>query len=344
MECLGEYAADSDLMTDGIYKGKKAVTDLGYWFFAGLTGDIFAQVYSYGKYMGEAVSACIFNREGGGYFEKVFDKCGYASTFVSGKQLTANREMYVQTLTAYIDKGIPVITVTHNGPPWGIYVGYEEFGKTLLYLADNKSEPERVPIEKAIGDGADMYSFEDVKNKDAFHQSRGWIFIGEKKTAIDVAKVYREILRDTPDILSVKTEDYCFGAEAFRAWAADIENGKFDGVKPEDFDGWDAHVSNVCNMATNGSCVMNFTCRAQGLNPDLTFLEEINKLYDRTAKIWNDDGGGDLEALGGGFNVTLGALQDKAKRGRIAAKIREAAGCIDEVVRILRENSFMLDC
>ena len=339
MEYLGEFTEGSDSNTDEIYNCKKVVSDFGYWFFAGLTGDILTQVYSYKNYMGEAVSAYIFNSEGGSYFEKIFKKCGYASTFVSGKQLAANKEMYIQTLMSYIDKGIPVIAVTHNGPPWGIYVGYEELGKTLLYLAGDKSEPERIPIEKVIGDGVDMSNFSDIQRKDTFHQARGWIFVGEKKQVVDVAQVYRDIICDMPRLLTTKTDEYCFGAEAFRAWAFDIEHGKFDNVKPEDFDGWDAHVSNICNMATNGSCVMNFICRAQAHNPDMTFLnDDINRLYDRTAKIWNNDNGEDLEALGGGFNVTLEALQNKEKRGRIAAKIREAADCMDEVVRILKDN------
>ena len=70
----------------------------------------------------------------------------------------------------------------------------------------------------------------------------------------------------------------------------------------------------------------------------MVFLDNIRKLYKRTADIWNNDGGNDLEALGGGFNVTLGALQDKGRRGRIAVKIREAADCMDEVVRIVNAN------
>lgn len=338
MECLGEYTVDSDLMTEEIYNCKKAVTDLGYWFFAGLTGDVLAQVYSYKGYMGEAVSACMFNSEGGRYFERIFERCGYASTFVSGKQLAANREMYMQTLMAYIDKGIPIIAITHNGPSWGIYVGYEEFGKTLLYLASDRSEPERIAIDKAIGNGVDLTDFHDIQQTDSFHQARGWIFVGEKKTPVDVAQIYRDIIYDIPKLFAVKTDAYCFGAEAFRAWADGIENGKFDHVKPEDFDGWDAHVSNICNMATNGSCAHNFLKRAQGLNPDMTFLDDVNRLYERIAEIWNHDNGEDLEALGGGFNVTLDLLQDPKRRGKIAKKIREAADAMDEVVRIINEN------
>ena len=65
------------------------------------------------------------------------------------------------------------------------------------------------------------------------------------------------------------------------------------------------------------------------------FLEGISRLYKKTADLWNKQKGEDLEALGGGFNVTLEALQDKQKRDKIAAKIRECADVTDEIVRVL---------
>ncbi len=163
-------------------------------------------------------------------------------------------------------------------------------------------------------------------------------FHREKKRTVNAAQVYRDIICDMPGLLNTRTDKYCFGAEAFRAWANAVESGNFDGVKPENFDDWGAYVSNICNMATNGSCAHNFFKRAQGLNPDMTFLDDINRLYERTAEIWNNDNGEDLEALGGGFNVTLEVLQDKEKRRKIATKIYEAADCMDQVVRILNEN------
>jgi hypothetical protein len=174
-------------------------------------------------------------------------------------------------------------------------------------------------------------------SSDEIHAAKGWIFVGERMREADLARIYKEAVMDMPRLLNVNTDEYCFGAEAFRSWANGIEGGRFDGIKSEDFDGWGDHVSNVCNMATNGSCANRFFKRAKQLNPDLAFLDDIERLYARTAQIWNNDDGKDLEALGGGFNVTVEALQDKARRGEIAAKIREAAECMDEVVRIVNE-------
>jgi hypothetical protein len=72
------------------------------------------------------------------------------------------------------------------------------------------------------------------------------------------------------------------------------------------------------------------------------YLGEISALYRRTAEMWGGDEyrneADSLEALGGGFNVTLEALQDQARREKIAAKIRECAAVTDEIMRVLNEN------
>ncbi len=84
------------------------------------------------------------------FFEDIFALCGYASTYVYARDLCKNKEMYVATLISYIDKGIPIISMGHGGPPFGVFVGYEEYGKTLLYITGNGNVPERISIEKAM--------------------------------------------------------------------------------------------------------------------------------------------------------------------------------------------------
>ena len=108
-------------------------------------------------------------------------------------------------------------------------------------------------------------------------------------------------------------------------------------MKPEEFDGWFMYSNYVCVLATNGCCCHEFLNRAEKLNPDFTFIGELHQLYQKMHQMWEKDPDG-LEAIGGGFNITLEALQDKSRRDKIAAKIREFAGCADEVVRIVREN------
>ena len=303
MECLGE-------------------ADFDYQFFAGLTGDVFVQHYSHIPYGGDGVSAYRIDAEDHAFFESIFTKCGYASTVVPMEELQKNLQMYLPTLCAYIDRGIPVIT-NRNKQAMGVFVGYEEYGKTLLYMTANNNEPLRIAAEEAI----------------AGEEGRGgWIFVGDKKENRPLAEIYREALCALPALLGEKGETYAFGAQAFRAWADDVENGRFDGMKKKEFNPWPMYTNFVCVLATNGSCCHDFLERASQLNPEMKFLEEISELYRRTANIWNNDDGEDLEALGGGFNVTVKVLQNKKKRAKIAEKLREAAGCIDRVAAIFGER------
>jgi len=137
--------------------------------------------------------------------------------------------------------------------------------------------------------------------------------------------------------MTQKSDALIYGPEALRAWADTIESGWFENETSDNFDSWGMHTNFVCVLATNGSCIHNFLWRAKILNPDMAFLDDINKLYERTAGIWSNDNGEDLEALGAGFNVTLETLQDKEKCRKVAKKIREAADCMDKVVKILRD-------
>ncbi|MDF2859257.1 MAG: putative transcriptional regulator [Neobacillus sp.] len=299
MECLGE-------------------SDYDYWFFAGLTGDLFTQHYTYTKSSRDALSSYRMDENPKQFVKDTFAKCGYAATYVTNQELCENTEMYLNTLMAYIDKGIPVIIWGNSIV--GVYVGYEEYGKILLYITGNNNKPERITVD------------------DATKGQGGWIFVGEKKESRPLAHIYRDAIAAIPKHLNVKEDTYCFGVGAFRAWASDIENGKFDGMKTEEFSAWPYYTNYVCVLATNGSCCYGFFDKAQKLNPDYAWLDKVKELYRRTGQMWNNDNGNDLEALGGGFNVTLEVLQDKEKRARIAAVIRKCGDCIEEIVQILKSN------
>ena len=133
--------------------------------------------------------------------------------------------MYLNTLIAYIDKGIPVIREKDKE---GVYVGYENHGKVLLLITGDNNQPERIPLDEALQEWNDPNW--------PLHSNSGWIFVGEKKESRPLADIYREAICEIPQRFSVKTDTHCFGPETFRAWARDIENGKFDGMKNKDFD------------------------------------------------------------------------------------------------------------
>lgn len=303
MECLGEREFD-------------------YLFFAGLTGDVFAQHYKQ-PFAGVGVNVHYQVNGDGRFFEEIFEKCGYSAAYVFSRDLRKKKDMYLKKLVAYIDKGVPVISTGYSDQPCGVFVGYEEYGKTLIYISDNNSEPQRISHDEAMGCGSD---------------ESGWIFVGDKQEEKKTAEIYREAIYALPELLTTDSDKYCFGAPAFRKWADDVENGYFEQIKPEEFDLQSMYVNFVFALAANGSRCADFLRRAKEFNPDMTYLDDIMLLYKRTADIWHNDGGNDLEALGGGFNITLEALQKPERREKIAARIRECGDIIDEVVRILNEN------
>lgn len=314
--------------------------DFDYDFFAGLTGDVFAQYYPYGNFRGEGVSGymlyekpttylretedCFELCEGSsGFIELIFKECGYSSKFVPINILRKNKEIYKKNLMSYINNNIPVIAWDFGEPYIRVLVGYEDYGDILLYITGNSDRPEQISLEKSLNNNI---------------ENAGWIFIGSKIKKPSLAQIYRERIRTLPKLLNTDTPKFCFGAGAFRAWADDIEKGKFDNVKPEEFDPWSNYTSYICGIATNASCCHTFLDRAIKLNPDMGFLIEVGKLYSRCKEIWNDDGGNDLEAIGGGFNVKLKALQDKRQRKNISLRLRELADINDKIVMLLKQG------
>jgi hypothetical protein len=95
----------------------------------------------------------------------------------------------------------------------GVFVGYEDYGKTLLYMTSNITEPGRISMEDALPD-------EWIPGQEA---CCGWVFVGEKKANPELARIYRDRIIALPRLLTTKTQGYCFGAQAFRAWAKEIE-------------------------------------------------------------------------------------------------------------------------
>lgn len=306
-----------------------------YVFFAGLTGDVFTQVYPFDHFRGDC--ATDYRLSGGqhGFIENIFAQCGYDASFVLEKQVKDEKEVYLQKIIDYIDRGVPVISNLEisGHDQWLVFVGYERYGEILLFMTDNMTEPERIL-------SADVFA--ECQYPQDEEQLRGLVFVGEKREQKDLALLYRQALEKLPALLNTRTSKYCFGAAAFRAWADEIESGRYDGMQPEDFekDKWFIYTNYICVLATNGSCCHDFLDRAEKLNPDMAWLSELHKLYQKMADMWEKDPDG-LEAMGAGFNITLEALKNREHRGKITAKIREYAAIADQVLAVLERETHM---
>lgn len=212
-----------------------------------------------------------------------------------------------------------------------------DFEKFRYFNSDNIERLKQIialrKMQIPIKDIIRIYDSEDMSVVvDAFI-SRLNVIDDEVNALSDLKRIVNDFLQ-TMLKNGIKRISASFGPEAFRAWANNIDSGKFEGMTLEEFDAWANHTIYVCNLATNSGGCQGFLEKAQQLNPDLTFIEDIRKRFSRTGELWND-----LEALGAGFNITLGALQDLSQRKAITDKIREFAVCMDEVLDHFKENN-----
>jgi len=286
-----------------------------YNLFAAITGDNEVQAYgrgfkrSYNQH--DLPLSSVW--DGQDLIAYLFDELGYEHSYVTAAQIRENKGMYVETVKAYIDKGIPVLARTTSPQGYGsnyeLIVGYEESGKVLLYLDGDDIEPRKEVVGEPRGK--------------EWQIEWDWIFIGDKKRDIDKKTLYTNCLKRTLEMLTSPDKYGCsYGAKAFRDWADDIENGFF--VNGGEYTAY------VCVLATNGGRGFGYIYEQM---PEFGFLKDIlDNQCKRNNELWDE-----LEKLGGGFNVTNEVMQDAAKRKQIANKIREFAVCKDEIVQILQK-------
>lgn len=287
-------------------------TDYDYSLFAGVTGDNYTQIWPLdGMFRGYCASDFISNAE---YVVGIFDKIGYAAEYVTDKT------QFTQKVVNSIDKNVPIICYGKTGgypEGWTVIGGYEDDGSTFIHMATANYGEEKSSVSDVIA----------------------MIFVGDKVRDVPLARVYREAFARLPKLLTTKTDEYVFGAQAFREWANFIERGGYDSI--ELTNNWEAYTNYVCVLATNGSCCYSFLEKAMELNPDLVFLSGISALYRKLGSAWGGESIPDedcLEALGGGFNVTSETMNAPDKRLRIINKLRYCADISDEIVRMISEK------
>ena len=292
-----------------------------YSFFAGISGDNFVQVYGpkeqYENYNGSL--SCVWDAPE--LIKYIFDEIGYEHTYVTAEQIAANKGMYIETVKAFIDKGIPVIFKQDRG--WHPIVGYEENGKVLLFMDGENTEP--------IKFNTDSEKFNS--DKETF---QNWIFIGAKKKETNFWQMFINGFKHIADLLESPDKYGCsYGPKAFRYWADDIEKGRFDGISAEQFDGWRDYSVYICNVSTNFCGVsFHFLNKAVGVIPALSILqEEYSRMNEQYKQIINK-----LQELEGNFNVTLVALQDKERRTAIANEIRKFAPLYETFAKLIKEK------
>ena len=308
MECLGE------------------TKDYDYWFFSGITGDSFTQIYC------KNIRDMVFCYSDGflpEIIKNAFDFCGYNFEYFNNL-LGKDHKPYDNMIKAYIDKGIPVIARVKNknivGTNFSCIYGYDE---NKFYAISGEVT-------------------EDVIYPDQYFEL---IFIKEAKDKPNLANVYRNTVMNIPLMINLpETEKYAFGKKAFLYWADSFQNGTFDNIPvdensiwythAEGFSCWNMHGNYLCMLGTN-NCSVGFLERALHFNPDMGFINDLNPLFNKMTH----DGFGKLIGMAGGFELKPKDIKNKNLMKPITDEIYNIAKYNDEILDIFnRINKERANC
>lgn len=293
MECVGEN------------------TEYDYWFFSGITGDSFLQVYSKKP---ENVALCYSHIMTESAVKKAFDACGYDYEYC--KDTTGKRPELDQRIREYIDKNVPVIACLDDTfHSFAIICGYDTTNFYFIMGEETTPKP---------------YRYEQL------------IFIKDKKESPALSEAYKNAVMAIPALLNMpETKQFSFGKKAFMDWAYSFQSNIFERYPLDDkiwythgapgFSCWNMHGTYLCMLGTN-ACAAGFLQKALALNPELTFIERLIPIYNMQC----GKGFATLIEMEGGFGLKPDVIQDKERMKPICDEIIAVGNYCDNILEVFR--------
>lgn len=308
---------------------------LDFWNIAAVTGDTVAQIYNHN--VTTSCEYCVSGYLAGpDYITYIFNTLGYDCEYASAAQIAADISLYSTKIEDYIDKNIPILVKTNLNDidAWksdvGTYclvVGYEDGGKTL----------------KLLTGGTDIIDYKlSIENKLDF------IFIGKRQRNVSLEEIYICVLKKMPHWLTLpKHSGMCFGSEAYKTWADDIESGRFE---DENLPLWENYGVYVCNLATNGGEPTYIYKKLANLNHVYSEIAIIGERIQKLLPAESPTGGRSLlwvklEELNAGMDMEAVriTMRDKKKRSEVADVLRDYAKRLDQALEIMREGNNIIN-
>jgi hypothetical protein len=297
MECLGENH------------------EYDYWFFSGITGDSFLQIYS--RNISNMV-LCYTDKFLSNVIKYALDVCGYDFEHffdLGGKK----HDLFDDKIKEHINKNIPVIAkINIDMPGYGVIYAYDNDKYYCVY-------GEKI---------------ETIITSDQYSQL---VFVKQNKPKPDLAEVYKRAVMNIPSWIKMPAANECsFGKQAFLDWADSFQNGTFDTIPPDDkiwhthpvkdFSCWNMHGTYLCMLGTN-NCSIGFMEKALYYNPKMDFIKELIPLYEKI----NTDGFHKLIAMLGGFGIKPETIKNKAAMKPITAEITKLGLYHDAIVKVFED-------
>ena len=284
-----------------------------YQFFTCCSGDSVTQVFSKDpcrevwSYSHECTAEAL--RRG-------FHAIGYEYAYISSIK---EPQDCLPLIRETLDRGLPVFargggTTDGQNIEFNCIVGYDE--NALYYL----------------------FCDEDNATKVTSCDFRELVIPG-KKTAepVPLAEGYLDALRHVPELLMKSaTDEFSFGIQALSDWAEQLENGSLAKIPPEKLTVWGIHGTYLCMLGSNGGGYGLFD-KVLEFYPEMTWLEDVKKLYDELSEIFQTlayrDGG-----VCGGFDMTLEDARKPEKMQPVCALIRRAAEVTECIAEMIQKN------
>lgn len=287
--------------------------DFDFWFFGGVSGDSFTQVYQDDLDIKPIdLSHSFFDRN---LFDRVFEATGYSYDFVDPVKLSSDFEFWKKQIVASIDRGVPVVIKGFGEGRYprvniGCIVGYDDANSDFYYITQENREPKPFILDHD-------YTLAIVK---------------EKIANPVLSETYKKAIFNIVALNTRPPENgYCFGSQAFEAWAAGIENGKYDDYPDEKMDLWTHYAQYLVIMSTNivGQHFMN---RARNLCPELLpLLDNIKAIVD---EMYQDMG--KLNDVGGGFDLNVYDLRNRQLMAPVCQVLRHMASLTSQLVQTIQ--------
>ena len=318
-----------------IFERVGAYEDIIYWDIAALAGDTAAQVYnrSITTSCSYSVSAYLAGRE---HIDYMFNALGYGYEYATAEQFNANSAPYLRKIIEYINSGVPVLVKTNLNdiPNWHSDVG------TYCLIVGVSCENEKIMLKLLVGGTV------PINHELSGHDKIDLIFIGEKQREVTLEDIYLSAIKNMVHWLTLPERNgMCFGSAAYRAWADDIDNGRFS---DENIPLWENYGVYVVNLATSGGGAPAYVCsKLAEANLKYSKLLSLKEKILTLTPTESPDGSGrcllwiKLDDLGGGMDVNIvrETMRDKEKRSKIADALRDYANRLDKVVELLKEET-----
>ena len=309
-----------------------------YKFFASITGDNFAYMYS--EKVGNPENILCDSGVTNSFFapqfvKKAYAAFGYDCIYISNSEIKKDFRAVMNAIKASIDKDIPILAWGMGNVMMGSGNRYDPLPEACLiggYTENDVLYVNLYPGQERLPEGSvDEYGYSAIAN--GLDTTKGLFFAGAKIEKPDMRSICQGVIDSIPMFLTLPPTEgddgmYAFGKTAFETWAATLESDiYFNNKTDEELKDicWSLHCAPYCCVCT--SSAYDFFKNAFEQYPDLEMAEKLLPLYkkiqDYKDEIW---------AIHGDFYPPMEKFKTHEFRAQIAAILRKMGSVCDEII------------